>query len=208
MVYDTATASYPFALASVDVRHRRTGFLISSFYYRATVEVEAGGRQVRAAATSGRHCGEATIPTCSAPRTPTSVPRRYYGPALLQTLRTRRRVRHLGFAAIQRRLPQATDHVRGRSFQGDSRSGQSQPTLLRLGMPCPLHTLVRAPMAVVRQDGLRATSPQDKSWRSMSGGPGEPSGVTWRARGRPPGPDDGPDAQECANAKSPGRERG
>ena len=32
-----------------------------------------------------------------------------------------------------------------------------------------------------------------QSWRSMSGGPGKPSGVTWRPRGRPPGPMDGPD---------------
>ena len=34
-----------------------------------------------------------------------------------------------------------------------------------------------------------------QSWRSMSGGPGKPSGVTWRPRGRPPRSLDGPDGQ-------------
>ena len=116
------------------------------------------------------------------------------------------RMRYVGFPAIQRRSLQAIDHVQGLVFQSGSLRGQTQDTLLRLHMPCPLHPRVRAPTAVVRQEGLGHTSPQDKSWRSMSGGPGEPSGVTWRARGRPPGPDDGPDAQECANAISGGGE--
>ena len=118
------------------------------------------------------------------------------------------RLRYLGFSAIKKRLLQAIDHVRQLISQSDRQKGQSQVTLLRMGLPSDSDTRVRAPKAVVLQDGLGATSPQDKSWRSMSGGPGKPSGVTWRARGRPPGSDDGPDAQECANARTPGRVKG
>ena len=88
-------------------------------------------------------------------------------------------MRYLGFPAIQRRSLQAIDYVEGLVFQSGSLRGQTQDTLLRLHMPCPLHAGVRAPTAVVRQDGLRTTSPQEDYWRSMSGGPGEPSGVTW-----------------------------
>ena len=105
------------------------------------------------------------------------------------------RMRHQGFPAVQRRLTQAIDHMKGLVSQGGSRRGPTEVTLLRLGMPTVSSSSARAPAAMVRQDGLGDTSPQDKSWRSMSGGPGEPSGVTWRPRGRPPGPTRGPDAQ-------------
>ena len=93
------------------------------------------------------------------------------------------RLRYLGFSAIKKRLLQAIDHVRQLISQSDRQKGQSQVTLLRMGLPSDSDTRVRAPKAVVRQDGLGATSPQDKSWRSMSGGfqgshrasPGDPA---------------------------------
>ena len=45
-----------------------------------------------------------------------------------------------------------------------------------------------------------------QSWRSMSGGPGKPSGVTWRSQGHPPGPTDGPDGSRREILISGGRE--
>ena len=112
-------------------------------------------------------------------------------------------MRYLGFPAIQRRSLQAIDYVEGLVFQSGSLRGQTQDTLLRLHMPCPLHAGVRAPTAVVRQDGLSTSLLYENYWRSMPGGPGEPSGVTWRARGRPPDPADGPDAQNLSELPCP-----
>ena len=118
------------------------------------------------------------------------------------------RLRYLGFSAIKKRLLQAIDHVRQLISQSDRQKGQSQVTLLRMGLPSDSDTRVRAPKAVVLQDGLGATSPQDKSWRSVSGGSGKPSGVAWRPRWRPPGPPDGPDAHWRARTQTPVREKG
>ena len=120
----------------------------------------------------------------------------------------RLRLSFLGFPAIQKRLLHAIDHMKGLISQSGSWRRQSQVTLLRMGLPWAGHAGVRAPMAVVRQDGLGHTSPKDKSWRSMSSGPGKPSGVTWRPRWRPPGLTDGPDAHKAARTQTPGREKG
>ena len=100
------------------------------------------------------------------------------------------RLRYLGFSAIKKRLLQAIDHVRQLISQRDRQKGQSQVTLLRMGLPSDSDTRVRAPKPVVLQDGLGATSPQDKSWRSMCGGsqgshrasPGDPAGALQASR--------------------------
>ena len=118
------------------------------------------------------------------------------------------RLSHLGVAATRRRLAHAIDHMRGLTCSRGSRKGQTQVTILRLHMPWAGLQAVRAPAAVAAQGGLSDTSPKDESWRSVSGGPGEPSGVTWRPRWRPPGPDDGPGALWARGRKSPVRERG
>ena len=122
--------------------------------------------------------------------------------------RGRLRVRYLGFAAIQKRLAQAIGHMKGPTSQSGSRRGQTQSTLLRLGMPWLGHPRVRAPKAVVGQGSLRDTSPPRRSWRAMYSGPGEPSGATWRPRGRPPGPPDGADAHIARERKTPAGEKG
>ena len=118
------------------------------------------------------------------------------------------RLRYLGFSAIQKRLLQAIDHMRGLNSQSGSRRGQSQVTLSRMDMPWAGHARVRAAAAVAGQDGLPATSAKHKSWRAMYSGPGEPSGATWRPRWRPLGLTDGPDTLSGARAKSPVREKG
>ena len=118
------------------------------------------------------------------------------------------RLRYLGFSAIQKRLLQAIDHMRGLNSQSGSRRGQSEVTLSRMDMPWAGHSGVRAAAAVAGQDGLPATSAKHKSWRAMYSGPGEPSGATWRPRWRPLGLTDGPDTLLGARAKSPGREKG
>ena len=103
------------------------------------------------------------------------------------------RVRHLGIGRILRGLAQAFDPTRRLICRGGVQIGQTQLTILRLHMPWAGLPGVRALMAVASRGDLGSTSPQDKSWRSMSGGPGKPSGVTWRSQGRPPRPPDGPD---------------
>ena len=120
----------------------------------------------------------------------------------------RLRLSFLGFPAIQKRLLQAIDHMKGLDSQSGSRRGQSEVTLSRMDMPSAGHSGVRAAAAVAGQDGLPATSAKHKSWRAMYSGPGEPSGATWRPRWRPLGPDDGPDTLLGARAKSPVREKG
>ena len=75
----------------------------------------------------------------------------------------RLRLSFLGFPAIQKRLLQAIDHMKGLISQSGSRRRQNQVTLSRMGLPWAAHASARAPAAVVRQDGLGHTSPQDKS---------------------------------------------
>ena len=89
----------------------------------------------------------------------------------------RLRLSFLGFPAIQKRLLQAIDHMRGLNSQSGSRRGQSEVTLSRMDMPWAGHSGVRAAAAVAGQGGLPATSAKDKSWRAMSSGPGEPSRI-------------------------------
>ena len=120
----------------------------------------------------------------------------------------RLRLSFLGFPAIQKRLLQAIDHMKGLDSQSGSRRRQSQVTLSRMGLPWAAHSAVRAAAAVAGQDGLPATSAKHKSWRAMYSGPGEPSGATWRPRWRPLGLTDGPDTLLGARATSPGREKG
>ena len=120
----------------------------------------------------------------------------------------RLRLSFLGFPAIQKRLLQAIDYMKGLDSQSGSRRRQSEVTLSRMDMPWAGHSGVRAAAAVAGQGGLPATSAKDKSWRAMSSGPGEPSGVTWEPRWDPPGPPDGPDAHRARVRRTPARERG
>ena len=120
----------------------------------------------------------------------------------------RLRLSFLGFPAIQKRMLHAIDHMKELISQSGSWRRQSQVTLLRMGLPWAGHSGVRAAAAVARREGLGHTSPKDKSWRSMSSGPGKPSGVTWRPRWRPPGLTDGPDAHKAARTQAPAREKG